>query len=494
MKKIIIVGGGSAGWMTASTLIKQFPMWDITLIESPNIPTVGVGESTLGSINQWLQFLGIKDKDFMPACDATYKTSIKFTDFYKKGEHFHYPFGQPDLQGTRNGLNDWWLKKFFYENSPYSDYAETYYPLGYLAENNKILKSNELMNFNFENDVAYQFDATKFGIWLRDNYALPRGVKHIKEEITDIQVNQEGIISVNNYTADLYFDCTGFKSLLMEKLEVPFNSYEEMLVNNSAWATHLPYTNIKEELTSYTNCTAIENGWVWNIPLTSRMGTGYVYSDKFVDDETALNEFKKYLGRDDLNFKKIKFTPGIRDRIWEKNVISIGLSAGFIEPLESNGLMTVHEFLLYFMRNTQRETITQWDKDNFNSMCKSFFDNFAQFVAFHFAITSRTDTSYWKYCTNKKWNIAENAKMQRTENYYFSENSGYHCIAAGGHWGPTEACTLNYFNSKKDNELLEDWKPFFNNLEKRIDSWKTIAKNLDSPYDFLNKEIYNGKI
>ena len=118
VKNIIVVGGGTAGWMTASTLVKCFPRKKITLIESPNIPTVGVGESTLGQIRGWQAMLGIKDKDFMPACDATYKLSIKFTDFYKKGEAFHYPFGEPYLNGNDSLMKDWWFKKFLYPKTP----------------------------------------------------------------------------------------------------------------------------------------------------------------------------------------------------------------------------------------------------------------------------------------------------------------------------------------------------------------------------------------
>ena len=142
----------------------------------------------------------------------------------------------------------------------------------------------------------------------------------------------------------MYIDCTGFKSLLLDKtLKEPFESYADLLPNDSAWATKLNYKNKEKELVSYTNCTAIENGWVWNIPLWSRIGTGYVYSSKFVDDETALKQFKKHLNNEDIEAHNIKMRVGIHNRLWVKNVVAIGLSAGFIEPLESNGLFTVHE-------------------------------------------------------------------------------------------------------------------------------------------------------
>ena len=140
MKDIIIVGGGSAGWMTAATLIKAFPNKNITLIESKNIPTVGVGESTLGKIQSWINFLEIKDEDFLKEVDGIYKLSIKFTDFYKKGESFHYPFGQVDLNDNLNGLNDWWYKKFLHPETPYSDYANCFYKNMAYVNNNTFNK------------------------------------------------------------------------------------------------------------------------------------------------------------------------------------------------------------------------------------------------------------------------------------------------------------------------------------------------------------------
>jgi hypothetical protein len=217
--KIIIVGGGSAGWMTAATLIKTFPNKDITLIESPNTPTVGVGESTINGIKLWTSYLGIDDKEFLKHTDGSYKLSIKFTDFHKKGNSFHYPFGEPDINENYAKLNDWWFKKFLHPETPNSDYAECHYPQMAMVTENKIdyNENPKLIQFNFNRDVAYHFDATKFALWLKDYYCLPKGVKYIQEDITDIKSNENGIISINNHQADLYIDCTGFQALLMDK-------------------------------------------------------------------------------------------------------------------------------------------------------------------------------------------------------------------------------------------------------------------------------------
>ena len=361
---ITIVGGGSSGWMTAATFIRFFPNKNITIIESPDYPIVGVGESTLGQINVWKDLLGIKDEDFMKATDASYKLSIKFTDFYKKDSGaFHYPFG--DMFAYGDSIfppNDWAIKKAFYPETELSDFARTYFPAMPLIESNKINKNESgcFYNFDFNKDSAYHFDAVKFGQWLKNNYCLPKGVNLICDSIKTIITNNDGIDHIilksgNTIKSDLYIDCTGWKSLLLGgALQEKFISYNDILPNNRAWATQLPYSDKEKELECYTNSTALTNGWVWNIPLWSRIGTGYVYSDTFTTKEDALIEFKQHLQSnkmthfnpnrnvDDLNYKDIEMRIGIHEKTWVKNVVAIGLSAGFIEPLESNGLYTVH--------------------------------------------------------------------------------------------------------------------------------------------------------
>jgi tryptophan halogenase len=330
-------------------------------------------------------------------------------------------------------------------------------------------------------------------------------LKHIEENIISIEQDENGIKSLNNkYTADLFIDCTGFKSLLLaESLKEPFESYDNLLPNNSAWATRMPYKDKEKELVGYTNCTAINNGWVWNIPLWSRLGTGYVYSDKYISDDDALKEFKEYLGTDELEFKKVKMRVGIHKRLWVKNVVAIGLSAGFIEPLESNGLFSVHEFLIKLVRNLQREKVSQWDKDNFTFQCKLLFRNFAEFVALHYALSHRTDTKYWQDNFNKNWeeklinlkpSLIEGfllASQNRNVDYHFPQNGGLHCISAGMNWSPTDLVSIKYFGFKDTDELKEDWKPFIENLTNRKELWNFKVKDKTSLFEFLKQNIYN---
>ena len=501
--KIIIVGGGSAGWMAAATLISQFPNKDITVIESPNVPTVGVGESTLGQINVWLDLLGIQDEDFMPHTDASYKLSIRFEDFYKKGDGgFHYPFGHV-IENERIGTKQsWFIKKHLNPETPITDYANSLYQNMALVNNNVLFKNenNELDQFSFKHHVAYHFDATKFGLWLKENYCKPKGVKHILEDVNSIEQNEDGIVSLNNkHTADLFIDCTGFKSLLLgETLKEPFNNYNHLLPNNKAWATRVPYKDKEKELVPYTNCTAIENGWVWNIPSWERIGTGYVYSDKYVSDEEALEEFKRHLdskGSDYSNseFKNIKMRVGIHDRIFVKNVCAIGLSAGFIEPLESNGLLSVHEFLINLVKVIKRgegDTISQWDRDNFNVECKRFFDEFTEFVSMHYALSHREDTKYWKEVNKKSFydnrltdlTIKADILAKMNSTIHMRSDSGGHCIGVG----------LRYFGVDifETDKLIDDIDFMIDLREKEVRKWNIICKNKPKLLQFLKDNIH----
>ena len=516
MKKIIVLGGGSAGVMSAYTLKKCFPNKSVTIIESENVPTVGVGESTLGHINQWLSMVDIKEEDFMKECNASLKMSIRFENFYKKGDGgFHYPFGAPDTTNSIAGLNDWYFKKHLHPETPVSDYADTHYPIMALVNNNVILTDEmdadyQLSpgNYSYKKDVAYHFDAVMFANWLKERF-VEIGGKVEKGEVEKIDVNEKGIerlVTDKNkiFTADLFIDCTGWKSLLLGgALNEPFDSYEDMLPNNKAWACHLPYTDKEKELKPYTNCTALDNGWVWHIPLWHRIGTGYVYSDKYVSDEDALKEFKKYLGRDDLEFRNLTMRVGLHERIFVKNVCAIGLSAGFIEPLESNGLLSVHEFLVRLVKVLRdRTVVSTYMKDQFNAACKRFFKTFSEFVASHYAMSIRDDTKYWQDIQNRDYkidskNLRIDSNFQLTnmwnfDEYHYPNNSGTNCIATGMNFWPTDEHSLRYGLYESDlNNFKDLWQKRVDELEKRKQEWNKKARFCPSLYTHL-KKLHNA--
>jgi len=522
--KIVIVGGGSAGWMSAAFLIKAFPDKDITLVESPNHPIVGVGESTLGGIKAFCAFLDIDEKDFLTTTNGSLKMSIKFTDFYKKdGSSFHYPFGQPNLEGTYAGLRDWlYLKAIGGDEIPVQDFARCYFPAAALFEQNKfsLNEHGDFDNYNPKTDVAYHFDATKFGQWLKNNYSLPRGVKHVLATVVGIPTNENGVEclildSGERIAADLFIDATGWQSLLLaQTLQVPFNSYSHLLPNNKAWACQVPYLDKEKELEPFTNCTALENGWAWNIPLWSRLGTGYVFSDKFTTDEDALEQYKNYLCSDrmviprtreqidELKYNLIEMRVGIHEKIWEKNVCAIGLAAGFIEPLESNGLFTVHEFLFALAKAMRREVVSQLEVDFFNFACVNLYKGFAFFVAQHYLLSTRTDTEYWRDASGKSFldelkrfndNTVSNqnhlfsAKYEHTQ---LSNIAGINYISAGMNffiWDDIDTFLSFFYGGTSQPEMESVYIPRLYAKKRR---WAMAAQFAPTLYEYLRDNIY----
>lgn len=519
--KIIVAGGGSAGWMTAATLIRTFPDKEITVIESPDVPIIGVGESTIDGIKLWTKYLGLNEKEFLKETNGTYKLSIRFDHFWDKQKmhQINYVFGPPNLGEFT--LNDWWYKKYLKEDTKFYDYACSFYPQMALINRNVFTDNKDnLLPFDFDKHSAYHFDAVKFGNYLKTNYCLPRGVKHIVEDIKSVETDETGIKSLNNkHKADLYFDCTGQKSLLLgEALKEKFIDYSHLLPNNSAWATKKEYGNKRLDMKPYTRCTAGPSGWVWEIPLYNRIGTGYVFSDKHSTDEEALNDFKWFLDPQlnedgepiisqwihDLEYKLIKFRTGIHKRPFVKNVCAIGMAAGFIEPLESNGLFTVHDFLMKFVGNMTRGKVSQWDRDSFNFACRDTYHNFAEFVALHYALSHRDDTKYWQDIQEKSWSEEMNelkptlstgifkAAYDKNKLHRFDTFGGLHQITAGFNWSP-EPYEIAMFNQNLNEEEFRKehmWKS--EKMDKRVRDWHDIVikAKLKTMYEWLKENIH----
>ena len=400
--KIIIVGGGTSGWMSAATLKKRYPNYHIEVIESDSVPPIGVGESTTQFFSIWLHYLGLEPKDWMPHCDATYKVSVRFHNFHDVGDvPWQYPFGNPKTDAQRL---DVWFRDAMINKWDNSRLARDHWISAELATQNVI---GDFPNFKLGRDNGYHFDASKFAIWLRDNYCLPRGVIHTRGHVEDITYDDDGVKELwlegveDPVTADLFIDCTGFKSMLNQ---TGWKEYD-FLPNDRAWVTRVDYRDKTKEMVNCTDCTALSSGWVWNVPTWDRIGTGYVFSSKYQDEKDALVEFQDHLDdrvSENQAYRLIKFSGGRRTEGWWKNVVSIGLSGGFLEPLESNGLLSVHEFLFYLIRAFgDRQVITQQIRDIYNRICAEKFDDFAAFIGIHYSYTQRNDSPYWKAVTQR---------------------------------------------------------------------------------------------
>lgn len=539
INNITIVGGGSAGWMTAASLLNQFPDKKITLVESPNTPNIGVGESTVAGnqsgwsgIVPWLEWIDIDNADFMPHCDAIYKLSIAFENWYRKDSGtFHYPFGGEKFI-PESGLNDWHLKKIWYPETPVSDYAESFFPVMALVNQNKSLFTKNFTPFSgraeleqdkLNNEVqlhshfSLQFDATKFGIWLRDNYCktnYSNNFTHILAEVKEIPLNDDGIehLILDNgqkLEADLFIDCTGFKSLLLTKtFNVPFISIEKFIPNNFAWATKIPYKDPETQIVNYTKCTAIENGWIWEIPLWSRMGSGYVFSDKFISSEEALGEFKRglikkgYENVEDLEYQLIPMRCGVQSKLWVKNACAIGLSAGFIEPLQSTGLASIIQFIYNLTNTLSRGHISEWDRREFTAICHRAFYDYASPVSLSYALSHRDDTEYWRDIQNNDYPAdlfshnfegistgLRNMYIEKNYNQQFNPQGGVlHCMPAGMNWNPINKHLIKQHSNL--NESKKYTKNIIQQLEIRKKKWNEQVKDFPSPYQYLKDYIY----
>lgn len=498
VNSIIIVGGGTAGWFTAAALAKAVPDVKLTLIESKEIPSIGVGESTLGHINRFFKFLGLRDEDWMKECDATYKVSIAFKDFYKKETFFQYPFGNISQNEKRHSYY-WFKLNAVYPDKVHSqDFANFINYNANLATYNRLTDiDNEL--YNFENDVAYHFDAEKFAKYLKNNFCT--GINHYVSTVENINLNENGIESIQidglTLKADLYIDCTGFNSLLIEKkLKVPFVPFN-FLKNDAAIAARIPYEKEPTDITNTTLCTALSSGWMWEIPLWNRFGCGYVFSQQFQDFENAEKEFRNKINYNG-DVKHINFRHGYHEKAFYKNVFSVGLAYGFVEPLESTGLLTIHENIFHLLAPLIKKdhNLNAIDIHNINQNCTDMMKNFSNFIFHHYILSKRNDSEYWNYFSNKidfsEFDSNEYSLANLTEERYYESKSslGKNAAASGNLF---IAIGMNYNGIKsfflRDDQIKQQSKRLIE-YYKLLQEDKEKMLKLPTTYEFLKEKIY----
>jgi tryptophan halogenase len=420
--KAVIVGGGSAGWMTAAYLRKALNRdVDISLVESPTINTIGVGEATFSTVRLFFEFLGLKEEDWMPKCHASYKLAIKFVNWNAEKRHFYHPFQRYDMVQGRT-LAEWWLKM---KQSEYPfDYSCFTVPAicdakssprymdgrvfdskveNYLRPDNPD-KALVLEELKIQYPYAYHFDASLLAKFMAD-YAQKRGVKQIKDDVVGVDLLENGHIrSVQTkqngpITADLFIDCTGFRGLLINKaLEEPFISFSDSLLCDSAVAMQVPSDPEQEGINPFTSATALSSGWVWTIPLFQRVGSGYVYCSKFATPEQAEREFRTFVGKrsDSCTASHIKMRIGRNRNSWVKNCVAIGLSSGFVEPLESTGIFFIQHGIEELVNYFPRKQFDEESIKSYNRAVANCIDGVREFLTLHYVASTRVDTPFWK--------------------------------------------------------------------------------------------------
>lgn len=488
IKNLVIVGGGSAGWMTAAYLNKALgESIRISLVESSHISTIGVGEATFSTIKLFFDFLGLEENEWMPKCNAAYKLAIKFVDWNAEKRHFHHPFQRYEsVQGFN--IAEWWLK--LKANLTAYDYScftipalcDTKRSPRYLdgrVFDDKVqehfkpelaFQKNVLLDLKIQYPYAYHFNASLLADFLRD-HAMQKGVSQILDDVVDVKLAEDGSIAHittkehGDIQGDLFIDCTGFRGLLINKaLGEPFISFSESLLCDSAIAMQIPRDIARDGINPYTTATALSAGWVWNIPLYGRDGTGYVYSSAFISKEDAEKEFREHLGSasDNGNALHIKMRIGRNRNSWVKNCVAIGLSSGFVEPLESTGIFFIQHGIEQLVADFPDKCFNEELVKSYNKAVADCIDGIRDFLILHYYGSSRADAPFWKATKHElviPEALTERLRLWKTrlpnnrninQNYHGFESYSYSVMLLGLGYRPEHSLpALDHINEQK---------------------------------------------
>lgn len=452
---MVIVGGGSAGWIAANLIAKHLIPQDIklTLVESEDIPSIGVGEGSTPQLKSFMDDIGLHESDWLMQCNGTYKNGIEFSNWSTKlgFQAYFHPFPAQTDDHTVRGFfhNSFLIRKGI--NLP--AHPDPFFLATKLASEHKIPVPNN--NFPFKVNYGYHFDALEFAKVLR-KHALSKGVNRIVDTVDTVKVEQNGDICAlelrcgQRLEADFFVDCTGASSLLIEKtLKSNFNSFADNLLNDKAVVMSTPAST--QFTPSKTTAIAMNNGWRWQIPLTSRVGNGYVYSSKFITPENAENELRTALGLTkpedytNISAKHLSMRTGYFEQSWKQNCVAIGMSQGFIEPLEATALHitieSVQDFITVFKQGDRASGLVS---DYNQNICKRY-EAIRDYIVAHYKLSSRNDSEYWRANTSNQhisnslasiincWtagkNLSDELSRQKIDHYYPAVS--WHCLLAG---------------------------------------------------------------
>lgn len=410
IKNIVIVGGGSAGWLVAGVLAAEHCSGSadglrVTLLESPDVAPIGVGEGTWPTMRDTLRRIGVSETDFFRECDASFKQGSRFNGWVHGAEddHYFHPFVLPQGYGETDLVSVWQQQ---YAQVPFADLV-SFQP--HLCVHGKAPKQKGTPEYAAVANYGYHLDAGKFGEFLRKHCTEKLGVRHLLDHMTGIHVHEGGDIASLQTQAhgalegDLFIDCTGMQSLLLGKhYGIPFLSQKHVLFNDTAMALQVPYPASDTPIASQTVSTAQDSGWIWDIGLPTRRGTGYVYSSAHTTDAAAQDALGAYIRRtggphDAGTPRKLSFEPGYRSEFWHRNCVAIGLSAGFIEPLEASALALV-ELSAGMLSDEMPATrgAMEFAARRFNDAFRYRWERVIDFLKLHYVLTRRTDSDYWR--------------------------------------------------------------------------------------------------
>lgn len=417
IKKIVIAGGGTAGWMAAAALSKFIgKVAEIELIESEQIGTVGVGEATIPQIQRFNGMLGIDEAEFMRECRATFKLGIEFNNWGHIGESYLHTFGYSGIDLNHLDFHHYWLRSRHEMGSNKSlwDYSAHHKA----AYKNRFAHLPKIGNTAISGlSYAYHFNSGLYGKYLRQ-LSEQNGVKRIEGIIKEVHLNPDsGFIrsleleTGQDVSGDLFIDCTGFRGLLIgQALGVKYLDWSKWLPMNRAFAVA---TEKADELLPYTMATAHEAGWQWRIPLQCRTGNGHVFCNEFTSEEDARQTLLDNLDTDPIGEPRIlKFVTGRREKFWHKNCLSLGLSSGFMEPLESTSIHLIQANVSKLIELFPNKEFSEAAVSEYNRLIINEFDLIRDFLILHYHRTDRTDTDFWNYMRTMDVPDSLKAKME----------------------------------------------------------------------------------
>ena len=412
LKDILVVGGGTAGWLTAAVLASGHNASlesgvRVTLIESPDVSTIGVGEGTWPSMRDTLRRIGVSERDFIRECSASFKQGSKFVGWRTgdDAEFYYHPFSLPQGYVQAN------LVPYWQAEHANMSFASAFSSQEALCQLGKAPKQPETPEFAAVANYAYHLDAGKFATFLQQHCTQKLGVRHVLDHVAGVNSTTSGDIASlatranGDLTADLFIDCSGVASLLLGKhYAVPFVSQKDVLFNDRAIAMQVPYTTDDDPIASATIATARSAGWIWDIGLPSRRGIGYVYSSDHESDDQAEQTLRHYVQADprsclsdDIAARRLKFSPGYRREFWHRNCVAVGMSAGFIEPLEASAIALV-ELSAAMIRDElpANRMVMETVAKRFNQRFSYRWERVIEFLKLHYILSKRTDSEYWK--------------------------------------------------------------------------------------------------
>jgi tryptophan halogenase len=407
VKKILILGGGAAGWLTAGVIAAEHgDGLQITLVESPDVPTIGVGEGTWPSMRDTLRKIGISETALLRECDASFKQGSKFIGWNTgdSSDAYYHPFSLPQGFFDSNCVPFWQAK------ASTIPFADAFSAQVQICEHSLAPKQLATPEYAAVVNYAYHLDAVKFGQLLQKHCTQNLSIKHIVDHVTKVNAAQDDYIDSletrqhGALQADLFIDCSGGASILLGKhFQEPFVSRQSALFNDRALAVQIPYTDKNQPIASATLSTAQRAGWIWDIGLPKRRGVGYVYSSAHSTNEQAEEDLRKYLvtgigkkNADAAELRQLKFDPGHRASFWRNNCVAVGMSAGFIEPLEASALAMV-ELSAAMIRDGMpaNRKLMKIAARRFNEKFQYRWDRVIDFLKLHYVLSQRRDSNYW---------------------------------------------------------------------------------------------------